>query len=122
MPRPRPASNRDWCEQWDISTNQLIEELSKPDCDVDRVVEIIAVRRRLTTASPISSTGSALVSEEEQHRWLVRALDREQRVSSLALEVKDRLGRSLVSLQSGRQVRRRFNEVEALPRVFSTQV
>lgn len=122
MPRTRPVSNRDWCQQWDSATTSLIEELSRPDCKVDRVVELITVRRRLTTAAPLPSSGDAIVSEDEQRCWLMGALEQEERVSGLAQEVKDRIGRSLVSLQSGRQVRRRFHEGEAQPRVFSTQV
>lgn len=122
MPIPRPASNRDWCKKWDRLSTELVAELEKPDCEVERVIELIRERRRLTTANPTPLPGDPVVPEEEQRAWLERALERERTVSELAREVQDRIGRSLVSLRAGRRVRDRFDAAEARPKVFSTRV
>lgn len=119
---PRPASNRAWCVRWDELSTGLLEELEKPDCDVARVTELIRERRRLTTARPVNRPGDPVVSEEEQRLWLERSLAREGRLAELAREVRDRVGRSLTSLDAGKSVRRRFGSQDSPPRVFSTQV
>lgn len=119
---PRPASNRAWCRRWDELSTELLEELKKAECDVERVTELVRERRRLTTAQPVNQPGDPIVPEEEQRVWLERSLERESRLADLASEVKERIGRSLTSLKAGRAVRDRFDYGESEPRVFSTRM
>lgn len=119
---PRPASNRAWCQRWDELSSLLLDELGKQDCDVTRVTELIRQRRRLTTHCPAGGPEDPVVPEQEQMEWLKRSLEREGRLAELALEVRERLGRSLTSLEAGRAVRSRFESDDAKPRVFSTRV
>ena len=118
----RPASNRAWCDRWDELSERLLVELAQPQCEIAKVSALIQERRRLTTAFPVNQPGDPVVSEEEEELWLERALDRETRLASLAVSVRERLGQSLTSLKAGRTVRTRFDHAEAKPRVFNTQV
>ncbi len=119
----RPASNRTWCVRWDELSNALARELSAADCDVARVTELVQERRRLTTAHPVLAPGDRPVPEDEQRRWLEASLAREGELARLAEEVRERVGRSLSSLDAGRAVRRCFEtEGGPEPRVFSTRV
>jgi len=122
MSSPRPASNRAWCIRWDELSTALLEELQNPDCDVNRVADLIRERRRLTTARPVNRPGEPEISEEDQVRWLERSLQREAMLADLAREVKDRVVRSMASLEAGQKVRHRFGSAEAKPRMFSTRI
>ena len=118
----RPASNRAWCERWDSLSQELLDELRQPNCRVDKVSELVRERRRLTTAHPVNGVGDPVVPIDEQRRWLKQSLERESRLAQLAVEVKEGLSRSLISLRAGRAVRTRFDSTEAVPRVINTQV
>lgn len=118
----RPASNRAWCRRWDELSTRLLEELQKPECDIERVTELVRERRRLTTAGPVNRPGELEVPEDEQRQWLHESLERERLVAEQANEVRDRIGRSLTSIRAGRAVRSRFGDSETKPRVFSTRL
>ncbi len=119
----RPASNRAWCVRWDELSSLLLEELKKPDCDVDQVKELVASRRRLTMANPVNTETEPALSEEAQRAWLLKAQARERDIEELARTVQERVARSILSNKAGRTVRQHFkNAAETPVRVFNAQV